>query len=634
MIGVSDFWKQIPVDPIKNVAWRIRLLEECERNPQLRSDIREICKRDIRFFMSAFGYQFNPDETGDELGPWISYAFQNEAIIEAVEWWLAKRMDYNWEKSRKVGASWMVLFIQAWACLFHHWKKFIEVSHTEDAVIADDSDSLFWKINHIHEHLPAFLSRGVEKSKRRFNYKATKSAIAGRSQTKRTGVGGRGNVFCDEVGKMENAKAIIGQTVATGPRFFVSTHYPEGNEYAKLCDRSDLKKRVLHWAMHPKYNEGLYKWDKESKSVIFGKWNQKAKQIEPCKKYFDYDGFARSLGRAEFAFITDGYPTGGPFPGWRSPWYDKESARYQTRREVCIHLDIDRQGSESQVFDPMAIAELRITRAMNPVFQGDILVDSVTCEVNRMVERYPGPLKMWVKPDHKGQYEPGKYGAGIDPARGSGATPTCMSIVNAATGRKVLEYRDAHIEPHEFAPKAVALCKMFHNAILVWEIPGPGIDLGKHIIQTCGYRKIWKQRTEMPHRMTVVHTDKPGWVNNSANCDKLVTAYKVALEERKFANPSDGALSECLDYKWNMQGHAEHKEYADDSVDESGVRVNHGDLVIADALAWMVCVMLGIERPKSEKPDPESIKPGSWLDRRRIVEEMDRAYEEEYGLAE
>jgi hypothetical protein len=63
--------------------------------------------------------------------------------------------------------------------------------------------------------------------------------------------------------------------------------------------------------------------------------------------------------------------------------------------------------------------------------------------------------------------------------------------------------------------------------------------------------------------------------------------YRAALDAGRFVNPSERALTQCLGYRYDAGGNPEHPNEKN-THDPAAGRVNHGDLVVADMLAWML----------------------------------------------
>lgn len=571
MLSPADYHKIVPKDPRENLRFRRWLVQRCMNDPAAQAAMREACKRDILFYINAFVFQYNPAHVGHEVGPFITWPEQDEIILATIHRLLVERGDALWEKSREMGGTWKALLIKDWTCQFHDHKKVLAISHSEDAVDRPgDPDSLFWRLQFVHENQPDWLSCGVFKRKLAFSYPHSKSSFNGAATSERSGVGGRATcLMLDEFSKHRQDYEILGQTADTGPRLFIGTHYGVGTQFYKLTQRPDMWKRVLHWSQHPEKRRGLYRWLPDKN------------QIDVLDKTYVYP--------PDFHFMMTSSPLGGPFPGLRSPWYDKECERRANSRDVAMHLDINPQGSVSQFFEPAIIRSLIGNYCRPPVWEGELDYDHGTGEPVCLVTSPGGTIHLWVMPDKDGLPPVGKYAFGCDVSAGTGTTNSCASAMNVQTGEKVLEYANANIDAKSFAPLVVALCRLFkaadgEGATLGWEIPGPGKTFGETAVEL-GYRNILKRPRE--DLVTKEYTEKIGWAATPETKRALLEEYRAAIYTRKMMNFSEKALEECLLFKYDDRGYPQHggEDLRDDP---SGAKVNHGDRVIADGIAWML----------------------------------------------
>lgn len=563
MIAVN-YHEAVPRSPGENLLYRKWLLDRCRQSAAARAAVREVCRRDLLFFTNSFAWQFNPRKKGGEVGPFVTWDFQ-DALLRKIDDFVTRDEDFLEEKSREVGATWGFLIIIDWRCHFRRLQSFLCVSHTEDAVDkAGDPKSLFWKLRFMHDRLPRWLA-GTPPASRKLcvEYPATGSVVTGAATTRRAGVGGRVTaVFLDEFGLQENADEIWSNTADLGCRVVVSTHYGVGTCYYKLSRSGRPRKEVVHWSQHPEKRRGLYR----AGSGPLG--------FEVLDGDYEYP--------PGYEFVREPLPAGGPFPGLRSPWYDEEVRRRGSPRDVAMHLDIDPQGSADQVFDPGRVHDHVRLYARDPDWRGTLAAGDDGRPV-RLVSDPAGPLKLWchLGPDDRPPDD--RYGAGCDLSRGTGATPTCMAVMNGR-GEKVAEFTHALLRPDEFAPVAVALCRLFHDAAFAWEANGPGEDLAKVVLKL-GYLNIFWKKKNLGSAFTESDSDRPGWYSTPRSKTLLITDYARAIYQGLVLNPSEDALRECLSFSWRLNN----VEHGSERVrDASAAGVNHGDHVIADALAWMM----------------------------------------------
>src|SRR5262249_41198462 len=150
---------------------------------------------------------------------------------------------------------------------------------------------------------------------------------------------------------------------------------------------------------------------------------------------------------------------------------------------------------EYQFFDARVIRGLQKETACPPAWEGDVDCDQDTGRFRGLVEARGGPLKLWCPRGHDGRPPESDYAAGADVSTGSGATNSCLSVVECKTGEKVAEYATPYLRPEAFAAKAVALCRYFRpvgeeGAAFCWEMQGPGVVFGQKVIAS-GYRRVY-----------------------------------------------------------------------------------------------------------------------------------------------
>lgn len=603
MLSEADHFTLVPKKLEENKAARLKTLEECWSSNSACRRIRKMCAEDILFYVNLFVWQFNPQHFGDEIGPFITWPVQDMAI-KKILWCIENRKDLRMAKSREMGASWMCLIVMDWLYQFHGNKKFLMISRNVEAVDrVDDSDSLFWKIDFMHDHLPGWLRPQEKRKKMAFTQKGHYAGITGAASTEYSGSGGRAAAaFIDEFSKIHDGFGLLNHLADTTQCcIFNFTHTGLDTAAYAICDRAkypNMEELRLHWSDHPEKNGGLYQYNEET---------HKVDRMDPQFVYPD-----------GFEFVMDGK--------LRSPWYDKECVRRGNEsRWIAMNLDINPKGSVSQFFDSMTIAKLKQEFARPPQWEGDLEYDDRGRPIS-FVPRPGGPVRLWLNL-RDGMPPPDSYGIGGDISAGTGATPSCLSVVSRQTGEKVCEYADAHIEPIDLAPLAVALCRAFRDtddegAALCWEMQGPGKKFGDRVVVHLGYRNIFMNRNE--DKLTKKISDSYGWYPSPDNKRAVLSEYRKALTKREFINHSELALEECLDFSYQSNGTIEHGG-AMATNDPTGARVNHGDRVIADALAWHMVKgsAKSLLRPAVRPPGP-----GSLAGRRKMAENSDRELQE------
>lgn len=552
---------------------------------------------DLLLAHNCFVWQFNPLKDGlNQVRPFILWDFQEAALLATpekpyivdvfghkqkietgIKWCFENNKTCVVEKSREMGASWLFLIFQDWLCLTREYTQTLNISHTEKAVENSTPNALFWKIGYMHDHYPEWLCGEITHHKLRFKFHRTKAGIYGESSTGRAGVGGRARIiFIDEFSQIVEDRAVRQGTASTSDcRFFNGTHLGLGTEFFNLTESPEICKIRMHWSMHPDKRKGMYISDP---SIPHG------------YKILDTD-FEYPEG---FEFVTSGKPTGGPFPGLRSPWYDNKCLAIGTERGIAMELDIDPKGSSAQFFNPTVIAKLLRTVACDPYWRGDIVYDSEGRFV-KLSSRPDGPLKLWTTLNTDGRVQPASYGIGGDISTGIGASPSVLTIVNGETGEKVGEYTNSRIFVENLAPLAVAMCWLFKDktgqgAKICWEDRGPGTKFGIHLYKELGYHNVyWRESESEKYGGKASKNKRPGFSPDSKAKRLLLENYETALRLGEFTNRSEQAIQECLSFEWTRDGRGVKHGKETPADDPLSANDNHADHVIADALAWKVC---------------------------------------------
>ncbi len=594
MLSPGQFWQRVPKERAANLRFRKELLLRSRQDNLLRAGYRAACRQDLLFYVNAFVWTFDP-RTQLKLLPFVTWPVQDRAFLTILDC-IEQGRDLVIEKSRDMGASWMSLVVMEWLWHFHPGMSFLMVSRKEGLVDAPgDPDSLFWKVDFVHKHLPLWLRPETDRRRLHFGNVGNGSTIDGESTTAAAGVGGRRTaMFIDEFSRIEEGYQLLAGTAdTTRCRIFNFTPYGTNNAAYDLARREDVKKLRLHWSEHPEKAAGLYR--------------SQAGKVEVLDALFVYP--------PDFNFTLDGRT--------RSPWYDGECRRRANEREVAQMLDIDYQGSAYQFFDRWTIQTLMAEYCVPAYWEGDVLFDPDTGKFLGLERREGGPLRLWCHLSKDDRPPPGKYAAGADLSTGSGATNSCFAVVDCTTGEKVAEYTSPFLRSEQMAPRCVALCWAFKDeanegALFAWEYGGPGVVFGKEVVETYGYRNIYYRRAE--NRIEKKVSDFPGWYPNPDLKTLLLQEYRAALSTRQMVNRSKEALEETLKFIHDKNGQVLHAGEIGGN-DPSGARANHGDRVIADALAWKMAMMRDVQKKKEEVVEVEV---GSLAWRRLLAESRNR----------
>jgi hypothetical protein len=620
MLSPGQFHKMVPKDPIANLLFRQKLLERARNNPKLQQGIREACQVDILFWINTFVWQYNPQKAdGLQPGPFITWPVQDMVLMKepdektpnqaGILWCMENNQSLLLEKSRDMGASWLCLLAFDWRFLFHKWMKFLCISRSEEAVEkTGDTDSLFWKLDWVHNYLPNWLlpRHGVERSRCYFGNKDLGSSITGQASTGLAGVGGRATaMFIDEFSVIRQDTEVRAFSASTtNCRIFNGTHRGLDTEMYRISKQPEIKKLTIHWTQHPEKVAGLYR----SQPVP-----------DPIDKKFHYP--------LNFLFQRDGKPSGGPFPGLRSPWYDKKCAQIGNEMRIAMDLDINPERSVSGYFDALLIHNLIREHCQPPWWEGDLIYDRDTGKPDRFVKRSGGRVKLWCPLDVGGRPPVDKYGAGLDPSTGTGASNTCLSLASATTGEKVLEIADPSLGTVEAAEFFHAVFMMFLDKhgdppLVGWQIAGPGAKFKQRLCDELGYMRVYRRVTD-PFVMFAKDSDKVGLDATVKTTRPMLDDYAESLRKREFLNRSEMAMKEALAWKYNDKGEPEWAGSIPD--DPSGARDNHGDRSMSDIICNKMIRVIGAYKAPDKPQGPAILSP-AW--RYERYEKM-RRYEDE-----
>lgn len=604
------YYAEIPKQTDEHLDWREWVLAEAAESKSFQRREIQRCREDLLYYINTYAWTFNPKNVKHDkplVLPFNTYPYQDLALHEMRASW--GEYDLLIEKSRDMGASWMMLTVAYWYWHFHEYQTVLMVSRKADLVdMRGNSDSLFWKMDFLLRNEPSWLRPEVERKKMHLENLETHSTINGEATTRDMGVGGRRTVVVmDEFAIVRipgaDFKALEATADVTDCRWFNSTPGGTGGAYYKK--REEVKVRLrMHWSCHPEKAAGLYTSDSLGNVVV----------LDETYEYPD-----------DFEFIRDGF--------LRSPWYDYECAR-RSQIVVATQLDIDYLGSDVQFFDSDELRDHEEQWGSEPDFEGELRWDEAELVPQKLVERKGGKVHIW----RPGSWPPAPwpalkppvdryYSMGIDVSQGVGATPSTVSIFDSRERRKVLGLAAPHMGPKEFARYCIVLARLFRGAdeegaYMVWEKMGPGSAFGLTVYDA-GYRNIYWATDETG--TTRRPTDKPGIYYEGESKGTVWWEYADALGV-DFINPDLVALREAAQVVFKPDGTIDHVD-AFKGEDPSGSRHNHADRVTADVLAYWGAKML----PKNPELTIEvDMEHGFSLASRRRIRRAKRRKEEEF----
>lgn len=613
-ITTEHYEEYVPKNHDANVKFRIEMLKMAGTDPVAAAQMWTLCSKDPLFYINTFCTTYSPKDSvsGYPITPFITYAFQDETILELLDC-INEGQDAATPKSRDMGASWMCLTVIEWCWHFRDFLSFLMVSRVEDLVDKrGDPDALFWKIDFLHKYQPRWLLPtdrwlGDKDPGRKALHLANAdngSVIDGQSTTGNVGVGGRRTaMMLDEFAAFETDAGYQvhrGTRDVSNSRIFNST--PRGqNAFYDVCTKTAARVIRLHWSKHPLKNCGLYRGDPVTGEV---------------ERLDDFEGVVDVLEKGDarpkrvkfpddYLFVKDGK--------LRSPWYDRECNRCVSPQEIAQELDIDFKSSAYLFFDPEAIAKLKEKHCRPHLLQGDLEYDPISFAPKRFYEHPKGKMLLWLDLHDGRPARDRRFVVGSDVSAGTGASNSVSCVVDRHTGEKVAVWRDPNTLPPQFAAQTMAIASWFNTACMIWDRSGPTGEVFSKTVMSNGYGNVYYRR-DMTKPGQPIRMSEPGYFLNPAARTAVFEDYRDALGNGKYINRSTTGMDECVEFIRLPDGSIIHSAAAN-SQDPSGARTAHGDEAVADALA---CLCMVDEQVETRVPDEPEFPIGSLAWRRHL----------------
>src|SRR3990167_5069525 len=139
----------------EKIVQRLKIQDACNRSVEARVYAMAACKNDPLFFINNFCWTPN-DKYEQYHFPFILYDFQEE-LIE----WLRKHIDEGkdgfMDKSREMGATWVIMTLFLWYWLFSDNFNTLVGSHKMEKVDDRSKDSLFGMLDYNIKNLPKWM---------------------------------------------------------------------------------------------------------------------------------------------------------------------------------------------------------------------------------------------------------------------------------------------------------------------------------------------------------------------------------------------------------------------------------------------------------------------------------------------
>jgi len=249
---------------------------------------------------------------------------------------------------------------------------------------------------------------------------------------------------------------------------------------------------------------------------------------------------------------------------------------------------------------------------VNPFFQGELLIDTEAVEVKEFREQQGGRMRLWLYPDiYNNIPKDRKFVLGCDIAAGTGASNSAITISCKDTMEDVGEWVCPNVTPDEFAIIVVAIAKKFNEAQIIWDAGGHGRIFGKKVKQM--YGNIYYRTDEK--KISSKFSQIPGYYFSKQNKLDTLGFLRAAIANDEYIVRSSQFIQEAREYIYILTSNSVEHARSGSTIDPTGARENHGDIVISKALAYK---LLSYQSP--EEQEDKRIPASCYASRREIWE--------------
>lgn len=534
----------------ENVIHRAKLLNAATLDDKMKQDLYTVCSRDILYWINHFCFTKDPRRKPDIL-PFITYDFQDKHILE-MQKAIENGEDIIIEKSRDMGASWMVIYGFLWFWLFKKGSDFRVGSRKEDFVDKiGDLDTLLEKVRFCLMRLPIWmLPQGFSFDKHATYMKiqnpANGNTIIGESANEHFGSGGRRKaILLDEFAKWDNSVAYAAwtSTADVSPcRICLSTPVGSGNKFAELAKgtKNKIKKISLHWTLHPLKAEGAYYMDGSTKIPV------------PPEKANELWNMGVKV---------------------RSPWYDAECER-RSESDIAQELDIDYLASGSPFFSPLSLKKQKAwvyykrPTPHGPVPYGKYITGNLVEQDHRIVfiESPNGWLRVFELPKSNWLYS---IGGDVSEGLAKGDESTC--VVRDKYSRNVVAVYNGLIGTDVHAERLQKINKYYASSVIACERNNHGHSVNQDLKgMDCALYHPRNAKGE-------IEIDKAGWDTNARTRPLMLDQMEEEIRKNTCELRDENLINQCFTF-------VKHKTTGKPQADGNF----HDDLVIAHAISGTV----------------------------------------------
>lgn len=293
----------------ENLQYRALVDDQAKRNREHRAAQMFFCRASCLYWINVFVWTYDPRLKNIRSTPMVTYQIQDRFVS-----WLLTAIANDasgiGEKSREIGASWLLAEIMVWLSIFHNDMTCYMMSMIEDNVDDRTADSLLGKCRYILSNLPEWMRGGWEERKigvdtsMQIKIPATGSLIKGILSKSTAGRSGRATiVVADEFAFVEESEKVLRSLMAlSNCKTYISTANGMSNAFYRM--RSDPRANLfrMHYSEHPLKDQEWVRWKKAEPEMTEESW---ASEFE-----IDYAG--STAGRVYPQFIS--------LPSPEAPW--------------------------------------------------------------------------------------------------------------------------------------------------------------------------------------------------------------------------------------------------------------------------------------------------------------------------
>ena len=602
----------------ENLEARAVLLRKCN-DDKTRAMTIELFHRNILFAFNMFFFTYDVRKRPLHHIPFMTWEYQDETILE-IQKNIRSGKDLLLEKSRDMGATWMVLLV-----FLYEWLNpvggtdFLIGSRIEDYVDRKgDMRTLFAKLRYTYYKLPKWLRPKGFNPRKHDNYMKlenpdTGAVISGESSNANFSTGGRyAGILFDEFAKWESTdeSAWTAAGDASPCRIAVSTPFGVGGQYYGLVTGGSVKRIRLHWSLHPEKARDLScEWpppNEDDRERMGNEWR--------------------------------------PIEKLTSPWYVAQCLR-RSKVEISQELDIDYVGAGNPVFDGHAGTSLLFYHGITEKIVGfgkyDLANEKVVFQIDEPSDK-EGYLTIFEKFDSTHFYT-----TGWDIVEGVEDGDYLVGTILDRITKNVSAVYFSQLD-EVTAAKVIKATQNFYSlesdsADSPWcgiETTGPGLATFDLCV-LLGVANLF-----MAVRYDVTNggaSYKKGWRTDSFSRNELIAGIRQYLINRSGQLNSLRLVGELLSFVRTKTGKAKAKQGChDDMVFSFGIALQVDELAPSDLeetkkLRPVVQTPGYLEYPKEDlriKDDPITLEERCWqtaIMKKELMENQDNMfYEEEY----